>query len=172
MRINTLLLLVVLAFIGVFVALNWSAFMTPTTLSLGVAVVQAPLGLIMLGMLAFLTVLFLVFLLYLQGSALFDARRCTRELQANRELAEQAEASRFTELRGFLEVELKKLASLDAESRAALAARLEQLDHDLRAAVEQSEVNLSAYIGELEDRIERGTSGLPPPRLTDTTTEG
>lgn len=156
MKVCTLLLLLTLVAIAVFTALNWSAFMTPTTLSLGVAHVQAPLGLVMLGLVAFLAALFLVFVVYLQTSVLLEARRHARELQANRELAGQAEASRFTELRGFLEAELKKQAGLDAESRAVVLARLDQLDRDLRSAVEQSGNTLAAYIGELEDRLERG----------------
>jgi hypothetical protein len=162
MKFRTLLFLLVLAAIAAFVALNWSAIMTPTTLSLGVAVVQAPLGLIMLGLLAFLTALFLIFVVYLQTSVLLEARRHSRELQANRELADQAEASRFTELRGFLEAELKTQAGIDAESRATVLARLDQLDRDIRSAVEQSGTTLSAYIGELEDRLERGARGPTP----------
>lgn len=156
MKVRTLFLLLTLAAIAAFTALNWSAFMTPTTLSLGVANVQAPLGLVMLGLVAFLAALFLVFVVYLQTSVLLEARRHARELQANRELAGQAEASRFTELRGFLEAELRRQAGLDAESRAILLARLDQLDRDLRSAVEQSGNTLAAYIGELEDRLERG----------------
>lgn len=156
MKVRTLLLLLTVAAIAVFTALNWSAIMAPATLSLGVAHVQAPLGLVMLGLVAFLAALFLVFVIYLQTSVLLEARRHARELQANRELADQAEASRFTELRGFLEMELKRQAGLDAESRAIVLARLDQLDRDLRSAVEQSGNTLAAYIGELEDRLERG----------------
>lgn len=164
MKIRTLFLLIVLVAITVFAALNWSAFMTPTTLSLGVAAIQAPLGLVMLGLLTFLTALFLVYVVYLQTSVLLEARRHARELQANRDLADQAEASRFTELRGFLEIELKRQASLDAESRAVVLARLDQLDRDLCSAVEQSGNTLTSYIGELEDRLERGTHGRLAPR--------
>ncbi|MFA6900897.1 MAG: LapA family protein [Desulfurivibrionaceae bacterium] len=156
MKLRTLFLLLAVVAIASFTALNWSAFMTPTTLSLGVADVQAPLGLVMLGLLALLTALFLIFLVYLQTSVLLEARRHARELQANRELADQAEASRFTELHEFLELEMKRQASLDAESRAVLLARLDQLDRDLLSAVEQSGNTLAAYIGELEDRLEKG----------------
>lgn len=156
MKVRSLFLLLTVVAIAAFTALNWSAFMTPTTLSLGVANVQAPLGLVMLGLVAFLAALFLVFVVYLQTSVLLEARRHARELQANREIAGQAEASRFTELRGFLEAELRRQAGLDAESRAILLARLDQLDRDLRSAVEQSGNTLAAYIGELEDRLERG----------------
>jgi hypothetical protein len=156
MKIRTLFLLIVVIAITAFAALNWSAFMTPTTLSLGVAVVQAPLGLVMLGVLVFLTALFLVFVIYMQTSVLIETRRHARELQSHRELADQAEASRFTELRGFLDVELKRQADLDADSRAAILARLDQLERDLRSSVEESGNTLSAYFGELEDRLEKG----------------
>lgn len=159
MKIGTLFLLIVLAAISTFAALNWNEFITPTTLSLGVTMIQAPLGLIMIGLVAFITTLFLIFVVYLQTSVFFEARRHARELQTNRELADKAEASRFTELRTALEVELKKQANLDAESRAAVLARLDQLDNDLRSAIEQSENTFSAYIGELEDRLEKGVRG-------------
>ncbi len=160
MRFRTLSLLIVLVAIAVFAILNWTAFMTPTTLSLGVADVKAPLGLVMLGVLVFIAALFLVFVVYLQTSVLFESRRHAKVLQANRDLADKAEASRFTELHEFLEAELKRQASRDAESSAAVLARLDQLERDLRAAVEQSGVSLSAYIGELEDRLERVAHGL------------
>lgn len=165
MNIRTLFLLIILSAIAAFAALNWSVFITPTTLFLGFVTVQAPLGLIMLGLLILLTVFFLIFVVYQQTSALFDTRRHSRELQANRELADKAEASRFTELRIFLDMELKRQAGLDAESRAAVLARLDQLDHDLRLAIDQSGTTLSAYLGELEDRLERAVHGQVPPAV-------
>jgi hypothetical protein len=166
MKIRTLFLLIVLVAISVFAALNWNVIMMPTTLSLGVAVVEAPLGLVMLGILAFLTALFLVFVVYLQTSALLEARRHARELQSNRELADQAEASRFTELKRFLEVELKRQVGLNAELRDVVLARVDQVDRDLRSVVEQSSNTLSAYIGELEDRLEKGGQAPTPPQTT------
>ncbi len=155
MRLHTLFFLLVLFAIAAFAGLNWNVFITPTELSLGVTRVQMPLGLVMLGLLLFLTVLFLGFAVYLQTSALLETRRHARELQANRELADQAEASRFTELHRFLEAELLELKHLDAESKSAVLARLEQLDQDLRTLIEQSGNSLAAYIGELDDRLEK-----------------
>lgn len=99
MKLHTLFLLLVLALIAAFAALNWSVFITPTDLSLGYTTVQMPMGLLMLGLLFFLSALFLVYVVYLQGSVLLETRRQSRDLQANRELADRAEASRFTELR-------------------------------------------------------------------------
>jgi len=156
MKPRTLILLVVLVAIAAFAALNWSTFIAPSDLSLGVTTVRMPLGLMMLGLLTLLTLLFLVYLVYLQSSALLETRRHTRELQAHRELADQAEASRFTELRSYLQAELSKHAGLHAESRAAVLARVEQLEHDLRDSMEQSGNTLAAYIGELEERLGKG----------------
>lgn len=160
MNIRTLLLLIILGAIVVFAAFNWNAFMAPTSLYLGFASVQAPLGLIMLGLLVLLTALFLVFVIYLQTSVLLETRRHARELQVSRDLAEKAEASRVIELRTFIEMELQRQAALDAEARKVLLARLDQLDRDMSAALEQGTNSISAYIGQLEDRLDRGTQGL------------
>lgn len=156
MKTRTLFLILVLVAVGGFTVLNWSAFLTPTTLNLGVAEVQASLGLIMLGALVMVAAVFMVYILYLQTTVLLDTRQHTKELQSNRKLADQAEASRFTELRGFLEAELKRQLARDAESRAAVVARIDQLERDLRTAVEQSGNSLAASLGELEDRLDRG----------------
>lgn len=165
MKLRTVFLLLILGAIAAFSAVNWTTFTTPTALSLGLAEVQAPLGLIMLGVVAFLTAFFLVFVVYVQASALFDSRRHAHELQLNRELADKAEASRFTELRSFLEVELRKLGSspeASANRDPAILARLDQVEKALLTALEHSENSLAAYVGELEDRLER--KELLPPR--------
>jgi uncharacterized integral membrane protein len=153
MRIRSLFLILILTLIGAFTALNWSVFLTNTTLSFGVATLQAPLGMIMLGLLVFVVAYFMVYVLYLQSTVLFDARRNAKELQTNRELADKAEASRFTELRGFLEAGLKQRAEQDSAGQQVVLARLEALEKSLRTSVEQSGNSLSAYIGELEDRL-------------------
>jgi hypothetical protein len=126
MPIRNVALLVALAAVAVFAALNWSVIMAPTTLSLGFAQVQAPLGLVLLGLIALLSVLFLVYVVYLQSSVLLEARRHARELQASRELADQAEASRFTELRAHLDA---RLAELENSLAAQLGELRERVDH-------------------------------------------
>src|SRR5258708_5867246 len=138
MKAPTLLLLVILALIVIFAAVNWSVITAPATVSLLVTDVQAPLGLIMFGLTALVTVLFLIFAVYLQTAVLLDARRHSRELQAQRELADQAEASRFTDLRGFLETELRKLAAQIADTQTGVTAQLEQAEQERRTAIEQS----------------------------------
>ena len=156
MTLRTAFLLLLFAVIALFAVLNWSAFMAPTAISLGVASVQAPLGLILLAFIALLAAVFLGYLVYLQTTFLMEARRNARELQAQRELADQAEASRFSQLQSFLEAELRKLAQYGDETKAAILARTDVLQQELRSTIEHSGNTLAAYIGELEDRLEHG----------------
>jgi uncharacterized integral membrane protein len=155
MYLRTLLIIFMLAILAVFATLNWSVFTAPTPLSLGFSTIEAPLGLILLAMFAVLVMLFLVYVVYLQSSVMFEGRRHARELQTQRELADQAEVSRFSQLRSFLEGELRKLGDQNEESKASFAARMAQLDRDLHAVIESSENSLAASIGELDDRVER-----------------
>ena len=127
MRVAIVLLLLVLAGTAAFVTLNWGAVITPVDLSLGVGMVKMPLGLVMLGLLLAITALFLVFVLFLQTSVLLETRRQAKEIRASRDLADQAEASRFTELRSFLEAEFAGRGAQKGDSGASQAAVLERM---------------------------------------------
>jgi uncharacterized integral membrane protein len=158
--LRTLLIVLVLGVVVVFALLNWSVFTAPTILSVGFTTFDAPLGLILLGAIGALTLLFLIYLVYLQATALMESRQYSRELKNQRELADRAEESRFTELRSSLETELGRIANQMADSNIAMNTRLDGLAHDLRSAIEQSTNSLSAYIGEIEDRLERTGGSL------------
>jgi hypothetical protein len=145
--------------VAIFTFLNWSAFMSPTTLSAGFTTFEAPLGLILLGVTGILTLLFLIYIVYWQSSALMESRRYSRDLQTQREIADNAEASRFNQLRSFLEGELRQLATGNIESKTAILSRLDELERDLRSTIEQSANTLAACIGEFEDRFDRSTGG-------------
>ena len=162
MRFRTLFLFVVIAITVLFALLNWQAFTAPTTLSLVFGTVVAPVGLIMLAVVFVLGAMCLTYLIYVQGSALMDSRRHTKELQAQRELVDKAEASRFTELHSFVSSELRTMAQMAADTHAATLARIDQLEQRNRVALQETGNSLSAYIGELEDRIERRQpNGIP-----------
>ena len=158
MRFFTLLLLLILTVTGAIASLNWAAFVTPVDLSLGFAVIHMPIGLLMLGLLVCITVLFLLYVVYLQTSSLLETRRLSRKLEANIALAEKAEASRFTELRSALESEMVKQANREAESRSALLTKIDQLGKELNVSLGQSTNTLAAHIGEFEDRFVRTTT--------------
>jgi uncharacterized integral membrane protein len=163
MRARTALLLLILVALGVFAALNWAAFTAPVELLLVFWRVQAPLGLVMLVATAVVTVLYALLLASVETAALLEARSHARELHAQRQLADSAEASRYAELRRYLEGELGALRALPESAAQGVLARLERLESDLRADVERSGNTLAAYIGELEDRLARGDRPGPTP---------
>ena len=165
MYLRTILIVFVLAALALFTAANWHAFTTPTTLSVIFATVEAPLGLVLLGMVVLLAALFLIYMVYLQSSVLFETRRHTRELHAQRELAEHAEISRIHELRSFLETQLQTLGKQTEQSKAELSARLDQLERDVRQSLEQCQNSLAASIAEIDDRIEHGAGESQPRKL-------
>ena len=153
MTLRSLLFLLVFGALAGFVLVNWPVLNDPTTLSLAFAEVQAPLGVVMLGFIVLVTVLFLAYIVYLQMSGLLETRRHGKEIQSQRQLADQAEASRFTELRGFLEAEFARQANRQAERDAAHQARLDALEQRLKVSIEQQANSLSASVGELGDRV-------------------
>ena len=142
MGIRSGVLFVIVLLIAALAALNWGVLSAPVEMSIGFTRVSAPLGLIMLGLVVFVCVLFTAWMITMQAAALLEARRQTKALQAQRDLADRAEASRFTELRADLMARLDEMANANA-----------------------------AYFGQLEDRLERAqrlspqadSSELAPP---------
>ena len=160
MSLRSLLVVAALGLLAAFAVLNWTAFTAPTTLSLVFTEVQAPLGLIMLVVTGLFSGLFLLYILFQQAGVILEARRYAKELHAHRELADKAEASRFTEIRSFLEGELRKLEAQSAAGTHELGSRIEQLEQQLLDRLAESTRTLSAYVGEVEDKLDRM---LPPP---------
>jgi uncharacterized integral membrane protein len=161
MGLRTAVLLIVVLLIAALAALNWATIATPTLISIGFMQVTAPLGLIMLGLTALLGIFFVAYVVYLQSSILMETRRHTKEMQAQRDLADKAEASRFTELRSFLETQENVHMARNAERHAALLARIEQVETAARQRADQSENTIAAHIGQLEDRLERRPAPAP-----------
>jgi len=148
MKLRTVLLVLFVLLLALFAAVNWSAFAASTTLSLVFTTVEAPLGLVMLGVVTLVALGFLAYMAVWQANVLFETRRYSKELAAQRTLADQAEASRFTELRSYLAEELTRLHQ-----------RLDETERTLARDVEASGNTLAAYIGEFEDRMEARPDG-------------
>lgn len=155
MRFLNFILLIVLVALVIFASLNWSAITTPIPLSLLFMHAEAPLGLILLAVTGLLTLLFLGFVVYMQSSTLMTRKRLNREVEAQRKLANDAEASRLTELRTYLETELKQLLVQNSDTHQKVETRLAEVEMALRGAMEETGTSLSAYIGELGDRLEK-----------------
>jgi uncharacterized integral membrane protein len=161
MNLRALAVVVALALLALFAMLNWAAFTTPTTLTLGVTDVSAPLGLIMLVVTGIVSGVFLVYILVQQAGVILEARRTAKELKGHRELADKAEASRFTELRAYLEGEMSRIEAQGAAAHREFGARIEKLDQGLQDKLAESARTVAAYLGEIEDKLDRV---LPPPR--------
>lgn len=131
MRISNVLFIVTAVVIAMFAMLNWNAITTPTVLDMGVADVQAPLGLVMLGLLILFVISAIVFALYAKTAGFFRERHLLREMQAAQNLAQSAEESRFTELRDIIADEVKALDERNAERMAAMMEKLDHLSEKL-----------------------------------------
>jgi ABC-type multidrug transport system fused ATPase/permease subunit len=152
--IRALVFSAILSLVGLFALLNWTAFTATTPLSLGYTTVNAPLGLILLGLLVFMTVLFTMWAISLQASVMMEIRRYARKMQVQRDLVEKAETSRFTELRSYLSLEQQRLTQTNDEMRAAILMRLNRMEEEIRSRLDHATNSLSSYIGEMEDRLE------------------
>jgi uncharacterized integral membrane protein len=138
--------ILVMGLLTAFVIANWGVLAAPVEVSLLVATINAPVGIILLGATALLLTLLGAYTLTLHTSTLLEARRHAKELREQRLLADQAEASRFTELGNAM--------------RAEFAA--------LRTAMQQTTLesvnSLSATIGEVEDKLDRALGETSGPR--------
>jgi len=148
MSLRSLLLFLLGLCIVIFVGVNWAEMNRPTELSIIFGHVQAPLGLVLLGFMAVLTALFMGLMAYAQGAALIQTRRQVKELAAQRELADKAEASRIADLR----------ASVDAEI-AKLSEAIQQQGHEVLARVDRAEMGLrerpvDEHIGQLVQAVQ------------------
>ncbi len=158
MRIRTILLILAIVLVAAFVALNVDEFVRVSVLSLGFTTIQVSLGLVMLMLLGAATVLFLGSALYMQSTNLLEMRKHTRELNTQRELANKAEASRFTELKNFLAVQTEAGQQREAAAAAALTEHFAQQQQALMARIEQSDNTMAAFLGQLEDKLERAAA--------------
>jgi uncharacterized integral membrane protein len=155
LRAFALALILAFALLALFATLNWTAFAAPTALSLGFADVSAPLGLVMLGVTAAISGLFVVFIVFQQAGVILEARRFAREIKAQRELADEAEVSRFTALKTFMELELRRIDAQGATAHREVAARIEQSELGLQDKLAEATRSVSAHLGEIEDKLDR-----------------
>jgi uncharacterized integral membrane protein len=155
MTYRSLFIVLALAALGVFAALNWAAIITPTTLNLGFAEVNAPLGLIMLIATGVVAALFLLYIVFQQAGVIMETRRYAKELKSHRDLADSAESSRFTELRAFLQTELQRIEAQTAAAQRETGARIDRLEQGLMDKQAEAGRSLSAYLGEIEDKLDR-----------------
>ncbi len=164
MTARWLVLVSIVVLLAIFVALNWPAFTAPTTLSVIAGTVQAPLGIVMLAVTAVLALIFVAYALQIQAAAFGEMRRMRRELDRQREVADNAEASRIAELGRTIGERLEQLAEESRKQHALAAEQSDLRDQALRTAVEQAVNGLAAQIAEIDDRMRHVPEASAPPR--------
>jgi len=165
MRTRTTLLVVAILLVAGFAALNWSEIVRSTPLSFGLMVTDAPLGLILLTLLGVTLVLFLAASAAMRTQSLLDYRTHQKTLEAQRDLADKAEASRFTDLRQHLDTHLKEMRERDAIAASEFDKAMLQSRREVQTQMEQMNRMLSARLNEMEQRLAgRTTSAVPPVR--------
>lgn len=165
MSLRSLFLLLVCAAIVVFVGVNWTEMNRPTDLSLIFTEVRAPLGLVLLGLMALLAVVFVLLIAFTQGTVLVETRRHAKELAAQRELADKAEASRFTDLRAHLDKEVARLSEVVNNQSRETLSRIDRAEMGLRERPIDSEIGrlvqtVENHNRDLHSRVDRLEMGL------------
>jgi uncharacterized integral membrane protein len=146
--------LVALVLLAFFAVANWALLTAPATLNLIALDVQGPLGLILLGATLVLVGLFAVYALSLRTTALVETRRHMKELEAQRKLAETAEASRLTGLSSQLDEAFARTRALIDETRLQTLARNDALEASLMKAINETSNALFANIGQVDDKLD------------------
>jgi hypothetical protein len=163
MRTRSIVLIVAILLVAAFAALNWGEMVRPTALSFGLFVTEAPLGAILLALLAVTLVLFLASTAAMRTQSLIEYRQHHKTLEAQRELADKAEASRFVDLRQHMDTQLREMRERDTISASEFEKSRTEAQREIRTQLEQINRTLAARLNEMESRLDArlGGSGAP-----------
>jgi len=146
-----IIILLALFLLAVFTLANWTVLSASSTLSFIVFDIEGPLGVILLGAMLVLVALFVVYALTLKTAMLMESRRHNQELEAQRKLAETAEASRLSELRTQIEREFAQLR----EAIGGVDVRMDSHEQAMKQSLNEAANGLAALVAEMDDKIDR-----------------
>jgi len=138
-----------------FAIANWSLLTASASLNFLLFNVQGPLGLILFVALLGFAALFAVYALSLRGRSLLETRRQLRELEAQRQLADSAEASRLAALSEQVGREFASVRAEIAQTRADAKQRTEESEQRIIRHLDEVSNALFANIGQLDDKVSR-----------------
>lgn len=151
MNVLGVIILVALFLLAVFTLANWSVLTTPTALSFVAFELEGPLGVILIGVTLVLVALFVLYALTLRTNMLMESRRHNQALEAQRKLADSAEASRLSELRAQIEREFTQLRGGMGE----VDDRIDKVEQSMKQSLDEAANGLAALVGEMDDKIDR-----------------
>ena len=161
MRLKTILLIVGVVLIAAFAVANVEEFTRPSLLNFGFVMMQVPLGLVMLLLVFVLLLIFLAMTLYMRSANLIETRGYAKQLTAQRELADTAEASRFTDLRRYMETQAALNTNQNKDTVTAMDRRITQSEKLLLQRLDQSDNSNAAYWGQHDDALARNKPAVP-----------
>jgi uncharacterized integral membrane protein len=146
-----IIILLALFLLAVFTLANWAVLSASSTLSFIVFDIEGPLGVILLGAMLVLVALFVIYALTLKTAMLMESRRHNQELEAQRKLAETAEASRLSELRTQIEREFAQLR----DAIGGVDGRMDGHEQAMKQSLNEAANGLAALVAEMDDKIDR-----------------
>jgi hypothetical protein len=147
MRFRTVLALIVVVATAAFLIANWHVFAATASFNFVLGSVDIPVGTVMAIVVALAILVMAILTSIWQGSLLRDYRQQSKELQVQRQLAADAEASRFTALSTLLREEIGKLNTRFDTAITELTGELRDTEH-----------SIAATLAEMDDRILRATN--------------
>lgn len=108
-KLRTFVFVIALFLVVLFAAVNWPLFTEMSTMNVLFGTVVAPLGVVMLLVVAGMSVLYLLMLGRAEAGALLGSHRSAKELEEARKLALNAEESRLRDLRAELDERLGRI---------------------------------------------------------------
>jgi uncharacterized integral membrane protein len=165
MRARLLFLIVAILLVAGFAAQNWPEFTRTSPLNFGVVVEEAPLGLIMLAVFGVTLFILLLGSAMQESRHMLDSSRHAKALQAQRDLAEKAEASRFTDLRQQLDTHLRETRQRESIVSSEFEKAMVQNQRELRSQLDGINRMLDARLNELESRLDARLERLQPGRV-------
>ena len=146
------LIFIGLMFVAIFAVANWTLLTASATLNFLLFTVEGPFALILFSAIMLFGVLFAVYALTLRTSALLETRRHMKDLEAQRAVAETAEASRLAALTTQMQQEF-----------AAVRAAIDDVEQRFATRMDDTANAVFASVGEVDDKLDRLAERLPAP---------
>ena len=109
MKIRHYVLIAMLFLLAIFVTANWPLVAATSNLNFLIREAEAPLGVVLCGVIIFQSILFIVFLAHIERAAALESRNRNKEIEKLRKIADDKEASRIYDLEERIEDRFEEL---------------------------------------------------------------
>ncbi len=164
MRLRTVFLVLAAAVVGALALLNATEITRQVPVNLLWVQVEAPLGLVLLGLLATAVAISLSMGATLRARHRHREQELSQAMQTQRDLDYRAEASHFSELRQTLDNLLRDTRQRQADIGGAVEQSLVRHQRETRTQLEGLHRAMGSRLGEMEARLEARLDGIAPSR--------